>query len=130
MKKKILCLTCILCFAMLALYGCGKTTLDFVQENMAEMTNVYYYGENDDFYCSLSLGQRENPYLLNGKCEKVVDFALLSVVFEETPSSSVVEVEVDIDGQKCQKELEKNSLNQSWWIWNKNFQARKLFPFV
>lgn len=115
MKKKIL-LAFMLCFVGLSLCGCGANTLDMVKDNMSELTNVYYFGENADCYCSLSSGKREKEYLLNGQSGECVPFALLSLHPTENIAGKVVLVKVTIDGVESEKELEINSLNSAYMV--------------
>ena len=78
MFKKVF-ITLSLVLVMVCVAGCGKTINNYVQENMSEITKDYFFGENDDFYATLSVGEREDDYLYNGTSTDKVDFALLIV---------------------------------------------------
>lgn len=110
MKKKIMLSVLLICVCVTS-FACGKSTFDLVTENMSEWTKVYYYGENEDCYVSLTSGQREQTYLLNGKSEDKTDFALLSISLNKKTDLSLLKVIIKIDGQECEKELENNPLN-------------------
>ena len=112
MKKKILCIL-LIAVAVVA-FGCGKTTLSYVEDNMAEITKTFYFGENKTLYATLSSGQRENEYLLNGKAEPLVDFALLSVTFFEEAVANVITVEVSVNETKQTIELELNRMSGAY----------------
>lgn len=113
--KKIVLVLMLFCIGFTC-FACGTTTEDLVKKNMSELTKVYYFGENDNFYCSLSSGQRESEYLMNGKSEESVDFSLLSLNLANPISAKAIKVDVTIDGQTNQAELEINSLNSAYLV--------------
>lgn len=115
MKKKFLVFAMLVCVGV-SLLGCGKSTFNLVCDNMSEWTKVYYFGENEDFYCSLSSGLREDNYLLNGTSEKKVDFALLTLNLTENSTAKILKVKVKIDGMESEKEMELNNLNNSYML--------------
>ena len=102
MKKKMLfalVLTLIIVSLGFALFGCGTSVLTYMNENMSEITNVYFYGECKDFYVSISSGEREEPYLIDGKHDKNVDFALLTVKLNKDTQKKVIKVNLSINGE-------------------------------
>ena len=113
--KKVALMLMLFCVGFVCL-ACGTTTEGLVKQNMSELTKVYFYGENDNFYCTLSSGERENEYLMNGISEDNVDFALLTLNLTNPISAQVVKVDVTIDGQTSQVELEINSLNSAYMV--------------
>lgn len=115
MRKKLTIVSMIFALSVL-LIGCSVSTLDLVQENMSEYTEVYYFAENEEFYCTISSGQREAEYLMNGKSEESVDFALLSLILNGDLQGSVIKAKVVVDGQEEEKELEVNSLNNAYMV--------------
>lgn len=59
--------------------GCsGKTQIEFVKENMSEITECYFYGKCDDFEITISGGQREEPYVYDGISNEKCDFSLVN----------------------------------------------------
>lgn len=102
--------------AGVALVSCGKTTLTRVKQNMSEWTTSYFYGKTENFSAALSSGQRENPYLLNGKSEKRVDFALLSITLQNATAAKIIKATVKIDGVESEKELEINGINPCFMV--------------
>ncbi|MGN1201639.1 MAG: hypothetical protein ACI4R8_05255 [Candidatus Caccovivens sp.] len=115
MKKKII-LGFLVMFLGVSLFGCEKSTLTLMQENISEWTQVYYFGECETFYATLSSGVREKEYLMNGKATENVDFALLTLNFDENPQNSAVSVSLDIDGSSSVIEMELNTLNNTFMI--------------
>ena len=90
MKKLIVAFS--LVFILFGVAGCGKTINNHVEENMSEITKDFYFGENDSFYATLSVGERESSYLYNGQSTESVDFALLTLTFKNGSSLNTVEV--------------------------------------
>lgn len=90
MKKLIVAFS--LVFILFGVAGCGKTINNHVEENMSEITKDYYFGENDSFYATLSVGERESSYLYNGQSTESVDFALLTLTFKNGSGLNTVEV--------------------------------------
>ncbi len=113
MKKKII-LGAMIALAGIALFGCAST-VDYVRENMSEWTKVYYYGAGENFYVTLSSGERESTYLVNGKSEENVGFALVSVVLNEN-EGQVIKATVSIDGEESLEELEINGLSTAYMV--------------
>lgn len=110
MKRKVFVLTLILLVAIMFV-GCGKTTKDFVLENMSELTKTFYYAENEELSVSLSSGQREINYAMDGRTSDKTDFALVSVKFSNPTSLQEINAKIDIGSEKLTKTLEYNPLN-------------------
>lgn len=114
--KKFLSLAFVLvCVGMLA-SGCGMKTEDYVRENMSEKTEVYFFGERDEFYSTLSSGQREEIYLMNGKSEDNVDFSLLTVNFFNETYGKLITVKLFVDEEEHLVNLELNPLNSTYML--------------
>ncbi len=111
MKKKLafaFVLTFVIIFLGVALFGCGTSIVTRVEKNMAERTDVYYFGVGDNFYASIASGEREKDYFINGKCDdEKVDFALLTIKTTADSTKKVLSVEVVIDGEKKSFQLLK-----------------------
>ncbi len=115
MKRKVL-LGVLVTILGISLFGCGKSTLTLMQENASEWTKVYYLGECDEFYATISSGEREKDYLMNGRKAESVDFALLTLNFATSPQKSAINVDVNIDGTSSTQELELNTLNNTYML--------------
>ena len=48
-------------------------------KNISEIKLIQYSYYDEDFYLSFGAGKRENPYLLNGKVEELVDYGIVSI---------------------------------------------------
>lgn len=114
--KKIAVLALVLgCVGVFAC-GCGKSTLSYVKDNMSEKTEVYFFGETDEVYATLSSGEREEEYLMNGKSEKNVGFGLLTVNFYNEVFGNVINVNFVVGGKEQTLALELNPLNSTYMI--------------
>ncbi len=103
-KISAISLLCLAPIAMLA--GCGEVDkLSLMKDNLSEMSDVYYFSDNNDFLVSIASGQREDPYKSDGKSENKVDFAL---VIAELSGSDDEMVKITIDGEAKDVLLEFN----------------------
>ena len=100
-----------LIFALVGMSACGVETNKLVKKNMAEVTSVYYYGESEDCYATLSVGEREEEYLLDGSCGQLTEFALLVLAFHNTVQQNAIKAKVLIDNVGVEVELELNANN-------------------
>lgn len=116
MKKRIGVLAIFVCAVGIFVAGCGKQTVDYVRENMSEKTEVYYFGETTEFYGTLSSGQREKDYLMNGKSEEKVDFSLLTLNFYNETLGNAITVNLTVDEKTSEVELELNTLNSTYMV--------------
>lgn len=114
-KKKILIVVFLIAISI-SCFACAKSSVNYVMENMSELTKVYYWGENNEFYCSLSSGEREEDYAMDGKHKGSAKFALLSFNLMQPISSSVVKLTVIVDGEEFEVEAEINSLKSSYLV--------------
>lgn len=99
-----------LCLApMLALFGCGQVdSQTLVKENMSEMSDVYYFSDNDDFLVSICSGKREESYSYDGKSSQKVDFALIVAEIDGAQDEMVT---LSINGVQSDIVLEYNYRN-------------------
>ena len=115
MKKKLFLLLTIFVVAV-SLVGCGNSTYELVRKNMSEITRVYFYGESDDFCCSISSGEREKIYMMDGKISENVDFALISLSVAKQTTDKIIKINLSINGDQTVEELEINPLNSQYML--------------
>ena len=109
MKKLIVAFS--LVFILFGVAGCGKTINNHVEENMSEITKDFYFGENDSFYATLSVGERESSYLYNGQSTESVDFALLTLTFKNGSGLNTVEVVLNDGANSYDVELMSDDMS-------------------
>ena len=114
--RKVVALALMFGFVGILASGCGKKTVDYVNENMSEKTEIYFLGETDEVYVTLSSGEREEEYLMNGKSEKKVDFGLLTVNFFNEVVGNAINVKLSVDGTVQTVMLELNQFNSTYMV--------------
>lgn len=65
-------------FLPLSFAGCAKFNLQF-EKNISEIQTALFSAEDKNIFATLALGKRENPYVVDGNSEELVDFAVLTV---------------------------------------------------
>ena len=100
----------LLLIPILAFAGCGKES---VKDNMSEVTHLYFFGEQDGYECSISVGLREQNYIMDGKHGQTCEFSLVSLKCPEVTSDKI-EVTISIDGNTQNLSLEFNPLNSNY----------------
>lgn len=115
MLKKVF-ITLSLLVVCLGVAGCGKTINNVVRENMSEITKVYYFGQNDDFYATLSVGERENEYFYDGKSTDNVNYALLTIKFNNYLNEDIIWIQVASGENSIRVEAEYNDMSDTFMV--------------
>lgn len=112
MKKKLFGLAFLpLC---MLIGGCSPNKIEIARENLSEVTNTYFYNSCEEFSVAISSGNRENPYVYDGKSCAKVNFALVEV---KMPSKKERESFVfSIDGDAFSVNLEYNFMTDSFMV--------------
>lgn len=77
MKKYIFVFVCfITCFIVLT--GCSSVEYRLAKENIAEIRECLYVGENKEINATLSCGKREKDYVINGYATELIEFGVLT----------------------------------------------------
>lgn len=118
-KKKILLYTVVaivlvalLCVGLL-LTGCSANISTLVKKNLSEYRSGICYGESANFNATFTTGKREDPYVLNGKKEKLVEFGVLTITFNEEPTTPP-SYTLMIDTLQYSGKLERNPFNGTY----------------
>lgn len=94
----------------LILFGCGKNEFN-LKDYMSEITTIYFQGENQNINASLSVGQREIDYKIDGKHGLTCEFSLIELKFQNIKEAEKLTVQIIIDGQSQDFVLELNPVN-------------------
>ncbi len=113
-KKILVALSMVI--VCLSVAGCGKTIENFVNDNMSEVTKTYYQGESDNFYATLSVGEREKDYIYNGQSTESVDFMLLTLTLKEDIRDKIIHVQVTSGENTVNVETEFNNLSNTYMV--------------
>ena len=114
MKKFKILLVVTLLGVLFVLVGCGTNK---VTDNISEITYVYYQGideQDKNVNASISVGQREEPYIMDGKHGTNLDFSLINVNFGRVLEEDSIEVELIINDNIEKIILEFNPLSNSY----------------
>ena len=95
------------------LAGCGSKQFE-LEDYMSETTKVYFQAEGNGFNATLSVGEREIDYKVDGRHGATCDFALLQVEFDSVLENDAIDCVVSIDGQDTSLLLEFNPLNNCY----------------
>ena len=97
MKKLFIC-SLLLCIPLM-LIGCGKTGQ--LEDNISEITKTYYQGsdQSGQVHASISVGQREEPYIIDGRHQPLCDFSLFVINFDQLLEDEEITVELAINGE-------------------------------
>lgn len=109
---KLSCFIC--CIAILFMFaGCGVKTEDLAKNSLSEIHNNYFVGQTQNFNISLWSGQREEPYVIDGKKENLVDFCVISVVPKTNVSTFGLSYTVEINEETYNGEFENSPFDSS-----------------
>lgn len=111
MKKIFFCATLLLLPLLFA--GCNGQTVG-VEESMSEITNIYFQGFNGDDRASISVGLREEPYILDGIHGQDCQFSLIVLSVADNKEENVLNATLTINGEEREVELEFNPLANAY----------------
>lgn len=92
--------------SMVVIGGCGAKYNDFV----SEITNTYLYGKTEGMECSISIGEREKAYSIDGFHTENCEFSLI-VLKVQNPVFTQVQARVSIDNEIQEVQFEINPYN-------------------
>ena len=97
----------------LFLVGCGTKKFQ-LQEYMSEITTSYYQAEGEGLNISLSVGQREIDYKVDGLHGATCGFSLFEIKFDNILEENTINISVIIDGKDYSLVLEHNPVNNTY----------------
>lgn len=114
MKKTIL--VTLLAIITFAFCGCGASPTDLALENLAEVRYNIFSGENDTYVATFMSGKRETPYVVNGVCEKQVEFGMVTVKYRSPDMPTVAQYELTIGENTFKGNLEYNAYESTLMV--------------
>ncbi len=115
MKKIILASIAVIAMAF-AFCGCGTTQSELILQNIAEVRYNIFSGENNIYVATFMSGKRESPYVVNGICEKQVEFGMLTVKYKSKDMPNVAQYELSIGENVYKGNLEYNNYESSLMV--------------
>lgn len=112
MKKIFVFLLITICSVLL--FGCQPKSN--INDYFSEITRVYYNGTSSDgkMSGSISVGEREEPYIVDGKHNKLCDFSLLVLSFRFRIDANEISVNFQSGANEKTVTLEFNPLNNTY----------------
>lgn len=101
-------------FILISLMSGCKVTNKVIKNNVSEirLNEWEFYGE--EYYISFSAGKREDPYIIDGKKGKMVEYGVVKLVFYDTENNDKIDKFLLIIGDKEYNiELEQNPFDNS-----------------
>lgn len=102
----------ILCFLFVCLFGCLCVGCDSagISDVLSEKTEIYYVGNGEKYQIELAVGERENPYIMDGISHNRVGFSLITLNLSQV-ESNIIQASLIINGEDNGITLELNPLN-------------------
>ena len=113
--KRLVVIVCLIFFG-LAFSACGTDKKDIVLDNIAEVRYNIFSGENEFYVATFMSGERENPYVVNGICEKKIEFGMLSIKYKKQDSPVVAQYSLKIDDKIYNGNLEYNNYENTLMV--------------
>ena len=113
-RKVFVFLSLVICFFCFG--GCKSNIYSVCKKEISETRSCYYFGKNKDFVASVTSGEREEEYILNGEHTKNVPYTVLVVDFLKTNPSVSPSYNLNIDGKTYSGEMEFNPFNNTFCV--------------
>ncbi len=114
MKKIILAITAII--VLFTFCGCGTSQADLALQNMAEVRYNVFSGENNIYVATFMSGKRESPYVVNGICEKQVEFGMVTIKYKTSDMPTVAQYELSVGDKVYKDNLEYNNYESTLMV--------------
>lgn len=92
--------------------GCQKKIK--LEDNFSEITKIYFQATGEKSIGSICVGQREEPYCIDGSHSKNCDFSLITLKFNEFLNENSINVNLKINDVTSNFELELNPINNTY----------------
>lgn len=93
--------------------GCGKTKAEV---KMSEQTKIVFAGAGEEGDCLICVGERENPYIIDGKHGQNTGFTLINFKPTGQVDSSQIMLKIEIDGVLQNIVMELNPINMTFVV--------------
>lgn len=110
MKKLSVC--ALLAFVPVLLVGCQGSAS--IEDNMSEETNIYFSAKSGEHRASISVGTRENPYIIDGYSQDCCDFSLINVSFNSLLNDNIIAGKLTVNDNESDITLDLNPITHSY----------------
>ena len=93
-----------------------ETDVTSLENNLSEVRYNLFSGQADAFSVTLMTGEREDPYILNGVAEELIEFGILTLYFKIPTGSfyGIPTYKLTIDDVFYEGEFQKNPFDASY----------------
>lgn len=114
MKKKFL-----ISFLLLIIILCPILLISCVEKsspksNISEITKIYFQGTDENANGSISVGQREEPYKIDGKHNEMYDFSLIVIDFNKQFEGDQIVVNLSVNENSEDLTMYYSPLNHAY----------------
>lgn len=114
-KRKVFIFLGLLVFFII-FSGCKNNVYTICKKEISETRTCYYFGKNDEFVASVTSGEREEEYILNGEHTKNIPYTVLVVDFLTINPSVLPNYDLNIGGKIYSGEMEFNPFNNTFCV--------------
>ena len=106
---------CFLFFCPLFFVGCGQANLnDYSHEGLSEYRKNLFVAKTGFFTATVTSGEREENYVMDGAKTKLVDFGVLTIKFNSELDDDAPQFELKINDKVFADNLERNPYDGSY----------------
>lgn len=99
--------------APVMIVGCSSSSAS-IEDNMSEQTNIYFSAKSGDHRASISVGTRENPYIIDGYSQECCDFSLINVTFNSLLNDNIIAGKLTVNDKESDITLDLNPITHSY----------------
>lgn len=102
----------VMCFCLTSCSSKGENLV-----NISEKDELLYCQEDDNFFVTLCIGKRENPYVVDGQSSDLIDFAVLTAIKKNVNiSANDANYKITVDGREMTGKFEVNPFDGSFVV--------------
>ena len=112
MKKILICFMAL--FMAFGLASCKKSDTRQLEDSLSEVTKLYFEAKGDNITGSISVGDREKNYIIDGVHGSCCEFSLIQLKFKTQPLANKIDVELNINEKTLFLTLDINPINNTY----------------
>lgn len=113
--KKVLVSFCLLlCLFFLCSCGGNQTPNNIIENSLSEYRKNLFVYKNNNYLVTLTSGERESNYIMDGVKSDLVDFGVVTVKFNDIFAGSKLQFELKIDNDTYSGEFERNPYDNTF----------------
>lgn len=113
-KKVLISFCLLLCLFFLFSCGTNKDNVNKLESSLSEYRKNLFLYKNNSYVVTLTSGERESNYIMNGEKTNLVDFGVLTLKFTNVFAGSKLQFELKINNDTYAGEFELNPYDNSF----------------